>query len=150
MKETVLIYIKRNNQFLMLYRNKKKNDINGDKYIGVGGHIEEGETPEQALVREVKEETGLTLLRFQKVGIVHFSDTGISETMHLYISDSFSGSLIECDEGDLSWIDIDKISSLPMWEGDYLFLDKIIQNKNIPFEMTITYSHGRLVEYFDK
>lgn len=147
--QTVLIYLKRNNQFLMLYRNKEENDINKGKYIGVGGHLEKGETPEQALIREVKEETGLDLHSYTYYGKVFFSDTGVNELMHVYVSSDFTGELIECDEGELKWVDIDQLKTLPMWEGDYLFLDKIFNKCENPFTMVIKYNKGRLEDHYE-
>ena len=147
--KTVLVYIKRDNQFLMLYRNKEENDINEGKYIGVGGHLEKGETPEQALIREVREETGLNLLHYDYYGKVHFMDTNAEEMMYVYVADQFEGELIECDEGELKWIDINKMSQLPMWEGDYLFLDKIYNKGEKPFNMVIKYKGGHLVDHYE-
>ena len=147
--KTVLVYIKKDNQFLMLYRNKEENDINEGKYIGVGGHLEKGETPEQALIREVKEETGLNLLHYDYYGQVHFIDTNAEEMMYVYVADKFDGELIECDEGELKWIDIDKMNQLPMWEGDYLFLDKIFNKDEKPFNMVIKYRGGHLIDHYE-
>lgn len=144
MKKTVLCYIKQNESFLMLYRNKKENDINEGKWIGVGGHVETNETVVDALYREVKEETGLSLLDHILHGEIYFEDRDIKETMYLFSSSSFIGELIDCDEGHLQWVPIKKINQLPMWEGDYLFLNKLINNDPF-FKMKIIYENGHLV-----
>ena len=138
MVETVLAYIEQNHQYLLLYRNKKKNDINEGKWIGVGGHLEKGETPEDALIREIKEETNLDVIAFSKRGIVYFINNNISEVMHLYVVTDVKGSLKECDEGELKYIDIDKIDELPMWEGDKIFLGYIKENRPY-FELELIY-----------
>ena len=138
MVETVLAYIEQNHQYLLLYRNKKKNDINEGKWIGVGGHLEKGETPEDALIREIKEETNLDVIAFSKRGIVYFINNNISEVMHLYVVTDVKGSLKECDEGELKYIDIDKIDELPMWEGDKTFLGYIKKNRPY-FELELIY-----------
>ena len=145
MKETTLCYIKKDNKYLMLHRIKKVNDVNKDKWIGIGGRIEEGETPEQCILREAKEETGLTLTSFDYRGIVRFrSDEYEAEDMHLFTADSFEGELIECNEGVLEWIDRDKLYELPMWEGDKLFLG-LIQTDAKFFDMVLQYKGSKLV-----
>ena len=143
MVETVLAYIQRNNQYLLLFRNKKKNDINEGKWIGVGGHVEKGETPEDALVREIKEETNLDVLSYSKRGIVYFINNNISEAMHLYVVDQVKGSIRECDEGELQYIDIDKMDDLPMWEGDKIFLQFLKENRPY-FELELVYDGNEL------
>ena len=145
MKRTVLIYIEKNHQYLMLYRNKKEHDLNALKWIGIGGHIEEGETPLEAIYREVKEETGLTLLNCQERGLVHFKYDDVEEDMYVYTSCSAKGNIIECDEGELHWVDIDKLSMLPMWEGDKVFLE-LLMNGVKGFEITLNYVNGKLIE----
>lgn len=147
-KETVLCYIEHEHQYLMLFRNKKINDVNKGKYIGIGGHIEEDETKEQTLYREVKEETGLTLLNHKYRGKILFQSDDFIETMHLFTSDSFKGKLIECDEGELSWIDIDKILDYPHWEGDSYFLKKLMKNDTY-FEMSLIYKNDKLIKVLD-
>ncbi len=130
MKNTTLCYIENNGQYLMLYRNKKKNDPNGGKWIGVGGKFEAGESPDECLCREVKEETGLTLTRWQCRGVVTFcSDLWPTEYMHLFTADGFEGSLQECDEGELAWKEQTEIPDLPLWEGDRIFLRLLRQNE---------------------
>ncbi len=129
---TTLAYLEKDGRYLMLYRNKKKNDINEGKWIGVGGHLEEGETPESCLLREVYEETGLTLTRYRRRGDVFFHFEGaLNEVMYLYTADGFTGELKECDEGELEWIEKDRLPALPMWEGDRIFFDLI--GKDEPF-----------------
>ncbi|MCR5160348.1 MAG: 8-oxo-dGTP diphosphatase [Lachnospiraceae bacterium] len=126
---TTLCYIRRDDSYLMLYRNKKENDENEGKWIGIGGKIEEGESPEQCVRREVFEETGLTLLEYSFRGIVTFvNDVWENEYMVLYEAASFSGELRrECDEGELAWVPFDQIMDLPLWEGDRVFLEKLIR-----------------------
>ncbi len=129
---TTLCYIEQDGKFLMLLRNREKIDINRNKWIGVGGHFLPGETPEECLVREVREETGLTLLDWQFRGIVTFQQNDDeAEYMHLFTADRFTGMLSECDEGDLSWIPKDQIFSLNLWEGDRVFLEPLL--RGIPF-----------------
>lgn len=144
MKKTVLCYIKQNESFLMLFRNKKENDVNMGKWIGVGGHLEENETIIEALYREVKEETGLTLKDHYLHGEIYFQENDFKETMYLFSSSSFTGELIDCDEGILKWIPINDLKQLPMWEGDYLFLDKLLNNDPY-FKMKLIYKNGHLV-----
>lgn len=146
MRQTTLCYIEKNGSFLMLHRNKKKNDANRDKWIGIGGGFEEGESPEDCVLREVFEETGLTLNEFRYCGIITFvSDCCESEQMHLFHSVSFSGELRDCDEGSLEWVSKKLLFSLPMWEGDAIFLD--LMEKNIPFfSLKLTYKGNRLIE----
>lgn len=123
MRATTLCYLERGGQYLMLHRVRKKNDPNHDKWIGVGGGIEEGETPEQCLLREVREETGLTLTGYDKRGVIDFiSDVCEDEVMHLYTAHSWTGEMTDCDEGVLQWVDKDKVCDLPLWEGDRVFL----------------------------
>lgn len=143
---TTLCYLEQNDQYLMLYRNKRKNDINGGKWIGVGGHLIEGETIEECLLREVYEETGLTLLSYQLRGILYFDIDGIEEKSYLFTANQFVGELKDCDEGELHWVDKDKIKALNLWKGDYLFLDKIV-NENEYFEMELIYKMDQLVSY---
>ena len=148
MKQTVLVYIEENNKYLMLYRNKKEKDINKNKYIGVGGHVEKGGTPDQALIREVKEETGLDLLSFNKRGLVYFVLNGYEEEMYIYTSLDFKGELIECNEGELSWIDKDNVISLPIWEGDKYFLKHLLEDEKY-FEMRLVYENDKLIEVIE-
>ena len=148
MIETVLCYIEDKHRYLMLLRNKKKEDINKGKYIGIGGYLEPGESKEVALLREVKEETGLTLLSYQYRGKILFVNDDFQEIMYLFTADKFKGELIPCDEGELKWIDIDEILKLPHWEGDEYFLKKLLDNSPY-FEMSLIYSKDQLVEVKD-
>ena len=119
---TTLCYLERDGQYLMLHRVKKEADINRDKYIGVGGHFAHGESPDECLLREVSEETGLTLTSYRARGIVTFVyGDDVVEYMHLYTAEAWEGEPCECDEGDLVWVDIDKVCELPIWEGDKVF-----------------------------
>lgn len=145
MKQTVLAYIEKDGQFLMLFRNKKINDINKGKYIGVGGHIEPGETKEEALIREVKEETGLNVQKYTYHGEVFFKDDDFEEIMHLFTVQKFTGEIIDCDEGELVWIDKNKILEVPHWEGDKYFLEKLQKNE-INIKLSLIYSKGKLVK----
>lgn len=133
MKNTTLCYIHNGQgQTLLLHRVKKENDLNHDKWIGVGGKFERGESPEECLLREVKEETGLTLTSYRYRGIVTFvSAVWETELMHLFTADGFDGELKECDEGTLTWVDDALVPSLPTWEGDRIFLRLLEQD--IPF-----------------
>ena len=146
MINTTLCYISDGDKVLMLHRVRKKNDINEGKWIGVGGKFEEGESPVDCLLREVREETGLTLLSYRFRGIVTFiSDDSPTEYMHLYTSDSFSGELTSCAEGLLEWIPRGEIKDLSLWEGDRLFL-KLLEDDHPEFSLKLTYTDGKLVE----
>lgn len=128
-KLTTLCYIEKDGCYLMMHRISKKNDVNRNKWIGVGGHFETGESPEECLLREVKEETGLTLTSFRFRGIITFStDTFPAEYMCLYTADGFEGELTECTEGLLKWIPKDKIWDLNLWEGDRVFLKMLLED----------------------
>ena len=132
MRNTTLCHIEKDNKYLMLHRIKKKNDLNQDKWVGIGGKFEDKESPEECNKREVLEETGLRLENARYCGIVTFvSDIWETEYMHLFHSDSFSGEIKECDEGELCWVDKEEIYSLPIWEGDKIFL-KLVE-ENVPF-----------------
>ena len=149
---TTLCYIEKDDSYLMLHRVKKQNDINKDKWIGVGGHFENAESPDECLLREVKEETGLILNSYKFCGIVTFvskedGKEDIFEYMCLYTSDDFSGELIECDEGQLEWVKKSELKNLNFWEGDYIFLNLI--EKNVPFfSLKLIYNNGKLIEAF--
>ena len=144
MLATTLCYITRGNDVLMLHRVKKKNDLNQDKWIGIDGKFEQNESPDECLLREAMEETGLTLTRWKCRGVITFlSDKWEGEYMYLFTADGFEGALKECDEGDLQWISREKLDSLPKWEGDKIFLDLIWQNAPF-FLLTLQYDHGVL------
>ena len=139
--QTVLCYLEQDEQYLMLYRNKKKDDVNAGKWIGVGGKIEPGETPKEALLREVKEETGLTLKTYRFRGVVEFrSDKALPESMHLFTATTWDGTLTACDEGELRWIKKCELHHYPLWEGDALFLEKLTEDSP-PFRLYLQY-HG--------
>lgn len=145
MRKTSLCYIKRDNSYLMLHRVKKENDANHDKWIGIGGGFEPGESADDCVLREVKEETGLTLLSYSLRGIIDFiSDQWEDEQMYLYTSDQWSGEMIECDEGNLEWVDCDLITSLSIWEGDKIFLD-LLANGAPFFQLRLQYNGEQLV-----
>lgn len=145
MTETTLCYITRGQDVLMLHRVKKEKDINKDNWLGIGGKFLPGETPEMCLLREAQEETGLTLTQYQYRGIVDFfSDVG-DERMHLFTADGFEGDLKECDEGDLQWVKREFLYSLPMWEGDKIFLDLLWQDAPF-FRLSLHYQGDRLLK----
>lgn len=126
MFNTTLCYLRRGDEYLMLHRIKKKNDLNQDKWIGVGGKFEDKESPEDCVLREVREETGLTLTDYRYRGVVTFvSDRYETEHMHLFTADGWTGELKECDEGELAWLPYDQLLKLPHWEGDEIFLERI-------------------------
>lgn len=143
---TTLCYIEKDNQYLMLHRVSKKNDINKDKWIGIGGHFEKDESPEECLLREAKEETGLTLTSYHFRGLVTFiSDRWETEYMCLYTASGFEGELMECDEGKLEWIEKDKIWDLDLWEGDKIFFRLLLENAPF-FSLKLRYEGDVLAE----
>lgn len=146
MQNTTLIYIEEKSKYLMLHRTKKQNDYNHDKWIGIGGKFEQTESPEDCIKREVLEETGLTLKSMEYRGIVTFvSDNDFTEYMHIFWSDDFCGSLIDCNEGELEWVEKSKMNNLPHWKGDEIFLDLI--EKRVPFfSLKLIYSNGNLLK----
>lgn len=132
MRNTTLCHIEKDGCYLMLHRIKKENDLNRDKWVGIGGKFEDKESPEECNLREVYEETGLTLKSAEYRGIVTFvSDKWETEYMHIFYSDSFCGEIKDCDEGVLEWVKKDSLYSLPIWEGDKIFLRLL--EKNAPF-----------------
>ena len=133
-------------EYLMLHRVKKKNDVNHDKWIGVGGKFEEGESPEECLLREVREETGLTLTdsRFRAV-VTFVADGWDTEYMFLYTAAGYAGTLKECDEGNLEWVPKEKVYDLPIWEGDKLFFRLIEDPENPFFSLKMEYRGDTLV-----
>lgn len=143
---TTLSYIEDNNHVLMLLRNKKKNDPNQGKWIGVGGKVEPNETIEQSMMREIKEETGFDVVEYQYRGLVHFlSDRHASEDMHLFVVSKFFGKLQTCDEGTLAWIRYDELGRLPMWQGDQIFI-QLIRSNHPFFHLTLRYEGYTLIE----
>lgn len=146
MLNTTLCYLHRDGKTLMLHRVKKEGDLNRDKWIGIGGKFEPGESPEDCLCREVQEETGLTLTGWKYRGIVTFvSDQYGTEYMHLFESDSFTGTLRECDEGDLEWVPREKIPTLTLWEGDRIFLG-LLETDCPFFSLKLRYQGDHLAE----
>ena len=147
MFNTTLCYITRGDEVLMLHRVKKKNDINQDKWIGIGGKFEGEESPDECLLREAREETGLTLENWRCRGVVTFltGDPGQGEFMYLFTADRFSGQLKECDEGDLQWVHRDFLNQLPKWEGDQIFLDLLWSDAPF-FLLKLRYDGDKLTE----
>ena len=146
MVNTTLCYIEKGNSWLMLHRVKKKNDINRDKWIGIGGKFEENETPEECLLREALEETGLKLISYRLRGIVTFiSDRYEGEYMYLFTSDNWEGELKECNEGTLEWFKKEDVIGLHIWEGDKLFLKELIEDRGF-FTMKLRYEGDMLSE----
>lgn len=130
----------------MLHRIKKEHDINKDKWVGVGGHFEEGESPEECLLREVKEETGLTLTSWKFRGLVTFlSDRWQTEYMCLYTADGFEGELKECNEGSLEWVNKDRLQDLHLWKGDLVFFRLLAENAPF-FSLKLRYQGEELKE----
>lgn len=144
---STLCYIEKDGKYLMLHRTVKENDVNQDKWIGVGGHFEADESPEECLLREVKEETGYTLTSYRFRGLVTFvSGNGVTEYMSLFTADGFEGEPIPCDEGELEWVDIAKIQKLNIWEGDKIFL-RLLTQEHPFFSLKLVYDgQDRLLE----
>lgn len=146
MKNTTLCYIEQDNTYLLLHRVKKQNDENHDKWIGIGGKFEENESPEDCLLREVGEETGLRLTRWRYCGLVTFvSDCWEGEYMHLFHADGFEGTLRECDEGELQWVKKSDFAALEQWEGDRIFL-RLMESGAPFFSLKLRYEGDRLAE----
>ena len=144
---STLIYLENEaGEYLMLHRVKKKNDINRDKWIGVGGGFEHGESPEECAIRETREETGLTLTDYRFRGIVTFDCEG-QETLYMYLftASAWTGELSECSEGDLEWVPKKKVYSLPIWEGDKIFFRLLEEGRDF-FSLKLRYVGSRLVE----
>ena len=145
MKNTTLVYIEKDNKYLMLHRTKKEHDENSGKWIGIGGHFEDGESPDECMLREVFEETGLTITKYRFRGIVTFvSDEYGTEYMHLFTANGFTGNLKECDEGELAWIDKSNVLDLNLWEGDKVFLPLLIKHEPY-FRIRLTYENDILI-----
>ena len=140
---TTLCYLERDGRYLMLHRTKKKHDMNPDKYIGVGGHLEQGESPEECILREVREETGYTLTRFRLRGVITFVIDDLDAYTFLYTADGFEGRPIACTEGDLEWIEMEKVGALPLWAGDQIFF-RLLEERQDVFSLKLTYIHDVL------
>ena len=146
MVNTTLCHIEKDNKYLMLHRIKKQNDLNHDKWIGIGGKFEDKESPEEANFRETLEETGLTLNSANYCGIVTFvSDKWETENMHIFHSTDFQGEIKECNEGKLEWVEIQDVYNLPIWEGDKIFL-KLIEEKSEFFSLKLEYQGQKLIK----
>lgn len=145
MLQTTLCYLIEDGKTLMLHRIKKKNDGNHDKWIGIGGKFEQGESPEECIRREFHEETGLSLLDARYRGLVTFVSGDWCEYMHLFTATQAQGEMIECDEGVLEWIEWDRLTSLPIWEGDKVFL-RLIETRETFFSLKLVYEGERLAQ----
>lgn len=146
MRNTTLCYLRRGGEVLLLHRTKKERDENRDKWIGIGGKFEPGESPEDCLLREVREETGLTLDAWEYRGIVTFvSDEWGTEYMHLFTSEAFHGDLKDCEEGVLEWLPWERLPHLPIWEGDRIFL-RLLDEDAPFFSLKLCYRGERLTQ----
>ena len=146
MRNTTLVHLERDGKYLMLHRVKKERDENRDKWVGIGGKFEPGESPEDCALREVYEETGLVMKNWAYRGIVTFvSDTWGTEYMHLFHSADFTGSVKDCDEGVLEWVDKKALLTLPIWEGDKIFL-RLLDTDRPFFSLKLRYEGERLCE----
>ena len=148
MLNTTLSYIEKNGSYLMLHRVKKKNDVNHDKWIGVGGKFEEGESPFDCARREILEECGIAVKDLRYRGIVTFvSDEYGTEYMHLFTATDYEGEIrSDCDEGNLEWVKKDTVSSLPIWEGDKIFF-RLLDTEERFFSLKLVYRGETLVDY---
>lgn len=145
MKLTTLCYLVKDDKWLMLHRTKKQHDENAGKWIGVGGKLEKGESPENCLYREVFEETGLKIKKHDFRGIVTFiSDIWDDEMMFLYTAETLDGQIKDCDEGELKWIDKNNVLDLNLWEGDRIFLKLLCQNSSF-FSLKLSYKGDSLI-----
>ncbi|MFG6379137.1 MAG: 8-oxo-dGTP diphosphatase [Lachnospiraceae bacterium] len=150
MRLTTICYIEKDEKYLMLHRTKKENDQSHDKWLGVGGKFEENESPNECVVREVKEETGLTLLSYKLRGVMTFvSDIWETEYMFIYTADRFEGELTECSEGELLWVEKSKVPDLNLWEGDILFLKKLMEDSEF-FTIKVQYQGEKLIYAVEK
>lgn len=146
MELTTLCYMDQGDSYLMLHRVKKEQDINKDKWIGIGGHFEAEESPEECLLREVKEETGLTLEEYSFCGIITFvCDHKITEYMHLFRGTDWSGEMIPCEEGDLVWLKKEELLTKNLWAGDFIFLT-LMEEKAPFFSLKLNYEQGVLTQ----
>ena len=143
---TTLCYIEQDEKYLMMHRVKKEKDINKDKWVGVGGHFEKDESPEECLIREVKEETNLELKSFRLRGVITFlSDHWQTEYMFLYTAEVEDIAFGDCDEGELEWIEKKKVYDLPIWEGDKIFFRLLEEGRDF-FSLKLRYVGEELVE----
>ena len=142
---TTLCYIEQDEKYLMLHRVKKEKDVNKDKWIGIGGHFEEGESPEECLLREAEEETGLTLTSWRFRGLVTFLAEGWP-TEYMFTADGFEGTIKECSEGTLEWVDKTRLDQLNLWEGDKIFFRLLEENRPF-FSLKLEYSGDRLIRW---
>lgn len=148
MKLGTLCYIEKDEKILLLHRIKKENDVHQGKWIGVGGKLEQGESPEECVIREVKEETGLYIENPTLRGVMTFPNFKNGEDWYVFLftAENFSGALIDCDEGELKWIEKSKVLDMPTWEGDKIFLEWVLYNKGL-FSAKFEYENGRLVDH---
>lgn len=143
---STLCYLEKDNKYLMLLRNKKEKDVNEGKWIGVGGKCEKGESPEECVIRETFEETGIKLESLKMRGVMTFASEGWEdEYIFVYTSDKFSGHITECNEGELAWIDKDKIMDLNLWDGDRIFLDIMLTSDKL-FSIKLSYKGDEIVD----
>ena len=145
---TTLCYLERDNAYLMLHRVKKQDDYNHDKWVGVGGKFERFESPEECLVREVREETGLTLTRYRARGLLTFVLGNMTEFIHLFTADGWEGEMLRgdaCREGVLEWVPKEKVDQLPIWEGDKLFF-RLLKEEHPYFSLKLVYDGDALTE----
>ena len=144
---STLCYIEKDGKYLMLHRTVKKNDVNKDKWIGVGGHFELDESPEECVLREVKEETGYTLTSYQFRGLVTFiSGNGVTEYMSLFTADGFEGEPVSCNEGVREWVNKEEVLKLNIWEGDKVFF-KLLNEREEFFSLKLVYDGGDQLVY---
>lgn len=142
---TTLCYVEQDGKYLMLHRTKKEQDINKGKYIGIGGHLEHGEAPDECILREAYEETGLRLKNPKLRGLITFVIDDMDEYTFLYTCKDFSGEIHECDEGELKWVSKDSLDKIPLWEGDKVFLPMLDEREDF-FTIKLVYENDRLVE----
>lgn len=142
---TTLCYVEQDGKYLMLHRTKKEQDINKGKYIGIGGHLEHGESPDECILRETYEETGFRLKNPKLRGLITFVIDDMDEYTFLYTCKDFSGEIHECDEGELKWVSKDSLDKIPLWEGDKVFLPMLDEREDF-FTIKLVYENDRLVE----
>lgn len=150
LKLGTLCYIEKDNKILLLHRIKKEHDVHEGKWIGVGGKIDQGESPEECIIREVKEETGLIIKAPFLRGVMTFPKFKDNEDWYvfLYTADNFTGDLIDCNEGILKWVDKEKVLKMPTWEGDLIFLKWVLEKRNF-FSAKFVYENGKLVDHIE-